>query len=88
MKFTDKKYLHLEDVDDNKIYEIIIYPYQLGFDSSYDDIVLELKINSDNTMDLNFDNNTLLEFNNTTNKQFSVCQTKQDNMLKMFKKKE
>jgi len=86
MIFSDKKYSHLEDVEGNKIYDIITYPYLFGFDGSYDDIVLELKINSDNTMDLKFDNNTLSGFNNTSNKQFSVCKTKQDSMLKIFKK--
>jgi len=86
MKFNDKKYSHLEDVDGNKKYNINFYPYQLGFDSSYDDILLELTINFDNTMDLDFDNNTLMEFNNTTNNNFPICKTKQDSMLKIFKR--
>lgn len=80
MKFTDKKYLHLKDVDDNKIYKVNFQPYQIGFDDSYDDIELILTVNSDNTIDLSFDADT---FNISMS---NIPVKEQDDMLKMFKK--
>ena len=60
MKFTDKKYLHLEDYENKKIYTINFDAFTIGGD---DDISLVLTINSDNSMDLEFDNDTINMFN-------------------------
>lgn len=81
MKFTDKKYLGLEDVDLNMISYIEFEPYQIGFDSSYDDIILRIQINSDNSMDLNFDASTLTMFTQSGSSQSDL-----DDMLIMFHK--
>lgn len=81
MKFTDKKYLGLEDVDLNMISYIEFEPYQIGFDSSYDDIVLRIQINSDNSMDLDFDASTLNMLISS-----GVSQSDMNDMLIMFHK--
>jgi len=62
MKFTDKRYLYLENTKKEKIYQINFYAYQLGGE---DDISLILIINNDNSMDLEFDNETITMFNDT-----------------------
>jgi hypothetical protein len=80
MKFTDKKYIGLEDVDLNIIDYIEFEPYQIGFDDSYDDIILTLKINSDGSMDLNYNTETLNMFS-----QSGISQTDMDKMIIMFK---
>ncbi len=81
MKFTDKKYLGLEDVDLNMINYIEFEPYQIGFDDSYDDIVLRITINTDNSMDLDYDSSTINMFS-----QSGVSQSDMDSMLLMFQK--
>ena len=60
MKFTDKKYLHLENTKKEKIYQINFDAYQIGGE---DDISLILTINQDNSMDLEFDTQTITMFN-------------------------
>ena len=60
MKFTDKKYLHLENTKNEKIYQINFDAYQIGGE---DDISLILTINKDNSMELEFDNQTIEMFN-------------------------
>lgn len=81
MKFTDKKYLGLEDVDLNMISYLEFGPYQIGFDVSYDDIVLCVQINRDNSMDLDYDFSTINMFSAS-----GVSQSDMDIMLIMFHK--
>lgn len=84
MKFTDKKYLYLEDTSDNKIYQIDFYAYQIGYSDAYDDIELTLSIDTnDNSMILDFSKDTTDMFNDKT---FFVEYKERDKMLKMFKK--
>tara|TARA_R110000772_G_scaffold20466_2_gene56740 strand:+ start:55128 stop:55418 length:291 start_codon:yes stop_codon:yes gene_type:complete len=55
MKFTDKKYFRLEDIDHNKSYGINFFPSEVkGFTKKYDDsIKLNLTIDKeDNSMNL------------------------------------
>ena len=81
MKFTDKKYLHILDNDNNKIYQLHFDVYQIGFPD--DDIALNININSDNSMDLDFDADTTNMFNDP---YLMLSNTKRTKLLIEIKK--
>ena len=53
MKFKDFKYIKLINYSNKESYEIIFYPFTIGFGVEYDDIELVLKIDN-NIMYLDF----------------------------------
>tara|TARA_R110000772_G_scaffold43995_6_gene101267 strand:- start:817 stop:1098 length:282 start_codon:yes stop_codon:yes gene_type:complete len=53
MKYADKKYISLKDIDHNDSYELKFFAHRVGLPSKYDDVRLMIKINKDHSMDLN-----------------------------------
>lgn len=85
MKFKDFKYIKLINSSNKESYEIIFYPFTIGFGVEYDDIELVLKIDN-NIMYLDFTKET----NDMLDGKDSIYHTamslsEKDDMLKMFK---